>query len=750
MRSKENLLAEQFSIVEAIEVLSSIAALELDSPIAVSQTHEVTVQNTPISYRSVHWLHKKNAAKVVSVVKDTFRVVLNYLKNFYKHEVGHHAHHESAESIQIIMSLVGEAAKKLDKFSEFLSQGTHSSIKESKEFRELLAFYKRKIAPIAHTEPLAQWMQTLPIKAVLDSTKQAAALKTLKMKTREESQEGGDKSAIQHVFIDLDSVKNDSDYELFLIRKGDGSRFFNLRLLRSVKLVSNFDEYFNEEGVIDVYTDLRACQDNQARLTARNIAKRHWHEISDYLKDAPTFSDNDMAMVLYRSIIALLLATQEAVQKSVLRKSAFGYFADFQKFLRGLVTSHDYQKNVTYPQKNDEAVGFKVIHLVQGFIRTLFEADNISKELIVFVDSLIDAGKTEVPQQEIELHLKKPPLSYNLALDYEALLYGAKPYSHTPLAKVLDALQDLDISGYDPLLLQNIPSHLFSLDYPGKNVSVMRLPTPTSQDYINKACVTEEFKGFIRGLSEEKPSRKQLVFNLQERTSWREFARCMCLEELQRKEEFKNHLCVVTVTKDSDFYHQTGPYQELNQADIFIEQLIEHVSGEGTGYAFPEKIHTKLFPKWAYELAGHIHELFFASRNVLTRSSRADFIEIFYLLLELKIIEVVAPNSISMTCKDALDIGMPATCELFFFLKLINDRPLSSEEVDFMKVLLFGLPLILRGRNLFSERFTRMNSLLKVVESTIDDAGIKEFMKSFSDKIGTLYDSKILNATLKL
>lgn len=735
MRYEQGQMIEQRSIIEAIEMLSSIAELEFDSPIAVAEKHELSLQNIPITYRSVHWLHEENAAKVMSVVKDTFRIILGYLKNFYKREVGHLSQHESVEGIKTIMVLVGEAAKKLDKFSTLLNQGANASVKETREFRELLVFYKRKIAPIVAQESLSRWMKMLPIRAVLESTKKASIEKG---------------KAFQHVFIDLETVKNDLDYELFLIRKEDGTRFFNPRLLRNVKLVSNFEEYFSDEGKIDIYKDLRTWQSSQARGVSKNIVKRSWLEINDFIKEARHYIDNEPAMLLYRSILALLLATQEMPQKTALSKNSSHYFSDFQRFLRTLVASPLYQELIAYPQRNHASISFKVCHLVQEFIRALFDAQNIPKELVVFVNGVIEQGKDSKELDEVDHHLNKPLLSYNLAFEYEALTKGAKPYSHMPLARVLDALQDPDIRGYDPLLLQNIPSHLFTLEYAQHHLSVLRMATPTQQDYINKAFVNEEFKGFIRSLSQDKPARKHLVFNLQDRTSWREFARSHALEDLQKKDEFAKSLYVVTQTKDSDFYNQAGPYLDLTQVDIFIEHLLEHSASENSGYYYPQKVQQALFGKFAATLAKKIHELFFASKNVLSRNSRMDFIELFYLFMQLKMIEILSPTSVSFTCKDAIDIGMPASCELFYLLKLINDRPLSKEEEEYMKVLLFGVPLITRGRNLFSDRFTRMNSAIKVVEAAIEDQGTKEFLRKFNEKIAPLFSSKILSATLRI
>lgn len=725
------------SIVEAIETLSSIAELELDSPIAIAEKHELAVQNIPISFRTVHWMHKKNAEKITHVVKGTFRTILNYLRDFYKKEVGHLARHESVESIKTIMVLVGEAAKKLDKFSRMLSGDHASSVKETKEFRELYAFYQRKIAPIAAQESLSKSMKMLPVQAVIDYSKKGKSSATL---------------ATEHLFVDLESVKNDNDYELFFIRKEDGSRFFSPRLLKSIKLVCNFEEYFGEgEGgrtKEDSYQALVAWQDDQVRGVAKNILRYAWRKIDSFVKDAHHCIDYDLAMKVYNAISALMLAAcDERGMQAVPQKTAYAYFSDFQKFLRQAISSHDYQRMINYPPEDPDTINFKLLDVICDCMKVLFEGGNISKTLVFFLDDLIAKGKDEMHIHEVDHHLTAPPISHSLSLDYEALLKGAKPYSHAPLVKVLDTLQDFEIRGYDPLLLQMMPSSLFDMSYDDHHLAVLRLASPTYQEYINKAHVTEEFKGFLRALKQEKPQGHLLMFNLQDRTSWKEYARSAALEEIQKKGAFEGSLSVVTQSKDSDFYNQVGPYQDLNQTDIFIDHLLEHVASESSGYFYPEHIKKALFSHFAKGLARNIWELFFTRRNVLSRNQRMDFIELFYLFMQLKIIDVVKPDSVAFTCKDGIDIGMSQTIELFLLLKLINDRPLSHEEEDFVKVMLFALPLVARGRNLFSERFTRLNSLVKLVEATIEEDGIKEFQEQFFAKMKPLFESNILNAT---
>ena len=74
------------SIIDAVETLSNIADMELDRNLGVTQEHDFIFQNQLITYCTVHWLREQDAESTISIVKDTFRVVLNYLKHFYKKE----------------------------------------------------------------------------------------------------------------------------------------------------------------------------------------------------------------------------------------------------------------------------------------------------------------------------------------------------------------------------------------------------------------------------------------------------------------------------------------------------------------------------------------------------------------------------------------------------------------------------------------------------------------------------------------
>lgn len=724
-------------IVEAVETLTSIADLQIDGPIAIAQKHEMELQELPIIYRTVHWLHRRNAERVLHVVRDTYKTILNYLRHFYKKEHGKLIAHESVEGIKTIMVLVGEAAKKVDKYSRLFAGATSQSVKETQEFRDLWAFYQRKIAPIAVQESLAKWMHSLPLKTVVEPIATTGALP----------------KATEHVFIDLDSVKRDSEYELFMIRKQDGSRFFSPRLLRNIKLVCNFEQYAGEEELQqdswqDPWQELQVWKDHSAQLLARNILRQNWHVIDQFVKACHKNYNNDLAMILYRAVMALMLSANQMPVLKSLSKGSSGYFKDFQFFLRQALSNPDFHRLITYPPKDEESIGQKILFLSQELCKELFLGFHTSNDLAGLVNDLVAKGQYVMDTTNIGP--EKLALGTKMSLDYDAIMTAMQHFGHAPLLQSIDMLQNSDISGFDTILQQNVPGCIFDLFPKGKRIAVLRLASPTKQEYIHKATVSDEFKTFIRALQQDPQNKMHLIINLQDRTGWKEFARCQALEEMQKNEEFSKALTVVSMTKDSDFYHQSGPYHDLNQADMFIEQLLEHVKSESSGFYFPPKVQKVLFNGFTKELATRIHELFFAGKNVLSRHSRMDFIEIFYLFVQLKIIECVEPTSLSFTCKDGLDVSVPASIELFIALKLINDRPLSEEEEEYMKLVLYSPCILNRGRSLFLDRFGRLNAMTKVIEAIIQERGEKPFHREVIEKLHPLFDHDILSSVISI
>jgi hypothetical protein len=734
-RSHSNL-----SIIEAVETLSSIADLEFDREIGIAQKHEVVLDNQKINYKTVHWLHKEDANATVNFVKETFRVVLHYLRQFYKRDYSSITDQKTIDGIKTIMVLVGEAAKKLDRYTTLFHQTQDKkSVTDSKEYKQLQEFYFSKIAPKVDEGMLGKWILGLELnKKQPDKIPQLRAASQVPISTK-------------HVFVDLETVKKDTEYELFFIRKEDGSRFFSPRLLRNIKLVCDFRTYFGNYPAADPLEHLNQWLDRSFHLSSRNILKALGSKLEHFYCDLHKVKNNELVVVLNKTLMALLLSSHT---NNLLRhnpiKSCTEYFQDFQLFLREALHTKIYQKFIAYPPKETNHIIIDLLDLVHSLCRALYinlqgmqEMNPITSQLITEAVQLVSKEHQEVAQASNQIWNR-------LAADYNAMVKLIKRHPNGPLLKMLDVLEEKSFHLFDPLVQHNIPNQLFDLHTKERRISHVRFPAPIYQEFIHKAKIVEEFRGFLRSYRNDTDKRKHLLINLQDRTSWREHARCRAIENLEFDPQIGESLCVVTLATDTDFYNQLAPYHQFNHADIFIEQFKEHLKGEGSGFYFSSFFNKAELFNFIDQSMGIIQRIFFSGKNVLLRERRLDFIEIFYLLLQLKLIEWVNPDSFSLTCKDCIDTGASYSVMLGAFLMLLNDPDWTESDINYLNFMLYAPALLIRERTLLPERFNRMISALRTIENARQEAGEGNFSKIVKEGYAPLFKSSLLDSKLLL
>ena len=194
------------------------------------------------------------------------------------------------------------------------------------------------------------------------------------------------------------------------------------------------------------------------------------------------------------------------------------------------------------------------------------------------------------------------------------------------------------------------------------------------------------------------------------------------IENVQKVTEFMNTLMVVTLPKNTDFYFQSGTYVEWDDAGEFMKQLKEQLAtGEQCGFYFPPEAEAEKLLAFTDKAMKVIHTVFFGGKGMLTHKNRLDFIEIFYLLLTLKLMEDFKPDSFSFTCKDAVDTGAVASVELYAFMRLMNDSTkFSKEEANFLLWILYAPALMNRERAVDPTRFNRMESALAAIHAELE------------------------------
>lgn len=728
--------SHSLSIVEAVETLSSIADLEFDCDIGIAQKRKVILGNEKVAYNTVHWLHEEDALATVNLVRETFRVVLHYLKHFYKEEYGRVNDQKMLDGIKTIMVLVDEAAKKLEKYTKIFHHT--QSVADLKEYRQLQEFYRAKIARKTDEGVINKWLLGLTLGKGKEGRKMLFAAIPQKI----------DKlTNTQHVFVDLETVKKDSEYELFFIRKENGSRFFSPRLLRNIKLVCDFESYFGERKGLDPLEQVKIWYDRTLHLCACEIIKNLGSQLDHYFREVSKNSEYELVRIMNKALLALILSSHSRNLASYQPiKNCAEYFEDFQGFLREALQSDLYQKWMTYPPKSGNQLAFDIIGLIHTLCRSIYTQSKGMQEMKPIIQGLIQEAMLGMSHEKN----KGDNIINRIAAEYGILSKLVKHHANGPLLKVMDLLENGSYHVFDPILQHNIPNQLYDLFVQDKRYAFLRMPGPIYQEFINKAVINDEFRAFLRSYAQSAVPSKHLLINLQDRTSWREFVRCSVLEELQKQPELENAINVVTLAMDTDFYHQLAPYHQINHAHLFKEQFKELLLDENAGYFFPAKIHREELSQFIDGAFEAIHHLFFSSKNVLVREKRLAFIELFYVVLQLKLIEWLQPDSVSLTCKDGIDVGVASSASIFAFLKLINNQVWSDADWQHFNYMLYAPALLIRERILLPDRFNRMLSALRVIDNAREEFGVDRFTQIIYEEFMTLFKTPLLHSEIFL
>lgn len=733
MRRRENDEYTNLTIVEAVETLSSIADLDLERDIGVNQRHDAALGEKIRPYHAVHWLQQADANSTLEIIKNTFRVILRYVRSFYKEEHGYLADAQTVEGIKTIMVLVGEAAKKLDRFTKLFHGARAASVMNTKEYKALQDFYQKRIARKIDEGTLGKWVLALTAPRV-PQVKARTAPPSLDMSKR--------------VVVDLDTVKKDTEYELFFMRKDDGTRYFGPALLRNIRLVCDFGDYFSDSKGDDPLSHLEVWRDWMYQITARSIVKAMRKEADSFYRFYAKEKNQELVCCVNSMLMSVLLAANPRnLKRNRPAKSCHLYFLDFQKFLRDVLTSREYQKLVTYPPKKSHGLAWCILGLLHDICEGLYIQSAGYSEFPPLITNLIEKARRVSAVEEREG--VKANWWDTLSDEYTCMLKLLKRHPNGPMYKILDMLKDEEHQCFDPLIQDNIPNRWFDLHVGERVIKNVRMAAPIRQGYIHKAVINDEFKAMLRNYQEKAGEHgNHLIINLQDRTSWLEHSRCEVLERLQDKHDFASHLRVATLAVKTDFYQQMAPYHEANHAEPFMEQLLDHLSGDASGYYFPESMLSVVTTPFLKDMLKGIHEMFFGARNILLRRDRLDFIQLAHLFLVLKVIETAKPESLSFTCKDGVDMGSAYSAMLYGALKLFNQEKILRRDIEYLSLMLFAPPLFIRERLMLPEHFQRAMGVLKVIGQTREEQGFSTFKQTLEAHFGKLYKEAMLSSEI--
>lgn len=709
------------TLAEAVDTLSHIAEIDVDKKVD-EEEELLELEEDSLAFRTVHWIQHHEAKETMPLVRDIFKVILKYLKNFYESENADLSKRQVIEEIKTIMVLVGEAARKLDKLTKLFHKTRSQSVTKLKEYNELQEFYRNHISRAIDDNVIGRW--------ILEMTKKKALHPGKQMTLR-----GRQKGPIDHLVIDLEAVKKDTEYELFFMRKEDGTRFFNPHMIRNIKLISDFGGYFGQEVVEDPLTSIDEINSRVANSCAKHILKAVRPLIDKFFRSAMKHRDMDVVCYTSDAIMALFMAANPStLYRDPRVKDSARYFSDFRRYLHSALTSFDYQRLVVYVINNPGAWSASLLDVLHAICTALFAQINGIGEMHGTVRDLIDDAGEGVSSN----HGRKKGCWDTLAGDYSAMMKHLKGHKNGPINIVLDLLEHGEVRGFDPLNLGIIPSVEYEIYNGERKYVVARWPTPTAQESVNKAVVADEFKGFLRDALSDRLYKKCLLVNFQDRLTAKEYYRANALEGLGHSKEFAPCIDVITISKDADFYHQHAPYNTCNHTHTFIHQFQEQLR-EGGGYWFPEEIVKKgKLPEFCKTAMEAINRLFFSSKNTLTLEQRLNFIEIFNLFLIMRVVDMTKPEVIGLCCKDGVDVSVPVAAELFVLIKLMHQESLSKEDLQQLNWLIYSPAILYRERLIQPVRFQRMLSAIRLIESAQKQYGRETFSKLIHEAFGDL------------
>ncbi len=687
------------NILDALDNLNTLVDADTLDEIEVTEEarlipHKDEVEGGP---DEVYWVRAGPDDQTVGAIKETFQSVYDYLQVFYQKMEKTGDSKQLVEGVNTIMVLVGEAAKKLDRYGALFKE----RVSEFPEYRELQNFYQGKV--------IRESFRDFAKKPIAKQLKGEVLPEQVEWE-RELQELLGEEEAIEeiagvHILNDIDVIKRDHLYELFYLKNEVGYNFYTYDLARNIKLACDFGEFSEEYFGDDPLLQIKNWEDKELHLLALDIRTSASRAMEKFYSEAMKYKEMESVTLLHNACMALMLA---ANPRNLIRqfslKGSHLYFGDFLLFLREVLHNREFEKLVIYGPPPGKPFFQNYLDLVHTFCRLVFTKKHNQLELNDAIQHLVERSAPK----------KAKHLSDALMQANKALTEAFQKHPNGPIFKAVDLVRDESERIFDPLMQGNLPAHEWTLSNKGQETHILRLACPVVQEWINHAGVSEEFKTFLRGFT---PDERLLFINFQDRTSWKEHARALALEELAKKAEFAPNLTVVTMAKDTDFYNQSGIYQDLNEASSFTEQLVDHLGDVNTGYAFPANVYKELFPEFVNKLIGQIHETFFKKKKTLSYLERLDFIELAYHFIELKIIETIKPNFLALSSKDALDIGGAASVGLLALLSVADGKALDLKRVQGA---LFGPTLMQRERVIHPERFDRLCALIRLLEESGD------------------------------
>ena len=701
------------TILEAVETLASIANLSDEE--SQKLRNVLRLEGKRLGERRVDWLQKGTNEDHIGVLKKSLDTVHRYFRTLWREQDPKNLPRDVREGVRTIWILVGNALDSLNKYSDLFRE-VGGTARDLPEYQDLYTFYTRKIDPKIDEASLGRWvlgLGGLPFPTI----EQPELLLKRKISL-----------SPQHLIVDLESLKSDHDYELLFIRKSDATRFFNPRLVRNLKLISEVGFQEKTDVVLPIFSPWRWI-DRQCETAAKELLEKSHRLIEPFLKERHKFKERELSRHLTYGIIALLLSTHpKYLSDNDPPKSTSSFFQDLLGFLTESMHHPDFRKLLSY---------------------STADSNRLTRLLQTLPESLSYAVFTEIPTFSYEGIVRflqggqqgrAGSLAAAFKTGYRWIEEGVKAFGNSPLKCDLEDLEE-GVNIFDPLAKSILPAKLGEMRFGDVSVSLHRMAAPVQQEVIDQAPLNPIFLAALREMRER--NEKVVLFNFQERSHWKERARSESLEKLSQRDEWSDTLQVVTLDLASEFFLQEFNFDKGGSKDEFIESYRQFLLDERGGNYFSSKIEEILFPGFMEKVFQDIHQLYFGSRNALTPAMKRRFIDLVTQFMQLKIVDSIKPDRVIFLDKDGTDFASYASTLFFMSPKLFAETSWDEKELETYEAILHSSTLLYRQRVLRKGKFERFADVVAWTEEVGNSPG---FWLSFSKAFDPLFPGGALKA----
>lgn len=408
--------------------------------------------------------------------------------------------------------------------------------------------------------------------------------------------------------------------------------------------------------------------DECANIFSSKVYADYHQQLNDFIFKNPLFqqTDNEVPTEFNVRVKELLKLIQTPLASPEQQRQLH---IDFVRQLRELIEISS-SKKLSSNEQNSRKV-------LEAIINWIYLEANLSNSTQEFIYQYIEEPKGDL-------------LSY--LSDKQLILHDDRRF---------DGIKH-EVNIDDSYLHGNLPSVIFTLPGP-MSTKVIRTPRPTRQTLgfpWSVPTINPEFLKFIQ------QQWSHIYVNLTKRHG-QEGRAAKSIENLDQE---VSGFHMITLDKNSDFYKQTIHFNDLAEGKLFKKIFLEQMTSEKGNYYWSCHLNSVEWTKELSNVVEKVHEKYFSTKKMLTRSERLDFIELTYLAILDKLIEILKPGSINISCHQCIDRGPSLLALWMLQKKLSSDKELAA--------LLLGTPLVIHNRSSFKSRIDRFISASKKVISS--------------------------------